>query len=136
VNNVFFVRSMANRLSATHPSIVINVVSPGFCESELRRDISQEQLSSLQFAAFDEHRYTAEEGSREILYAALAEVGNEDALKGKFISHSKVSDVSDFMNGGIGIKMQDAIWVCAVPYIWMALPAEGLHYFRMICCAF
>jgi NAD(P)-dependent dehydrogenase (short-subunit alcohol dehydrogenase family) len=109
VFNVFFVRALAQRLHPGGPTVIINTVAPGYCESELRRNLTEEDLAQL--APFEQHKWTAEEGTRSILFATLST--GSVRLQGKFINQStQVEGGSDFMDGEVGLMTQDALWVC------------------------
>jgi hypothetical protein len=54
--------------------------------------------------------HTAEEGSRQLVWAAVG--GNEDELRGAYISASQVQEASDVVLGEEGRNLQNKIWVC------------------------
>ncbi|KAJ7584382.1 hypothetical protein C8J56DRAFT_151105 [Mycena floridula] len=107
--NIFFARALSAHLP---PSLLVVSLSPGFCFSELRRNVTAEQL--VEFEAMDrEFGLTAEEGSRHIVYGVTAGHGNaeeEVKLKGKYLSCSQVTDESDFSLSDAGYQMQSRIW--------------------------
>ncbi|KNZ79975.1 hypothetical protein J132_08330 [Termitomyces sp. J132] len=52
----------------------------------------------------------AEQGSRQLLYAALAGAGSEDdKFRGAYISATQISEVSDFVLESH--ELQDKLWV-------------------------
>ncbi|TFK22499.1 NAD(P)-binding protein [Coprinopsis marcescibilis] len=53
---------------------------------------------------------TAEEGSRQILWAALAHEEDPSLLRGSFVTHMKVTEPSDYVISEAGSKMQERIW--------------------------
>lgn len=55
--------------------------------------------------------WTFEQGSRQLIYAAIGERDNEDRMKGAFVSKAAVVEPSDFVISGEGKKMQDNVWV-------------------------
>ncbi|PFH48618.1 hypothetical protein AMATHDRAFT_65010 [Amanita thiersii Skay4041] len=103
--NVFFIRALNAHLK--NRSIIVNTVNPGYCYSELRRgfagftaifDWVLERLIAL----------TTEEGSRQLVWAALGESDQE--LGGAYISKSTVVEPSDFVIGEKGKKVQEQLW--------------------------
>lgn len=57
---------------------------------------------------------TTEEGSRQIIYGALAGAGSkeeEERLKGAYIASSQIREVSDFVLSEVGVKAQEKLWV-------------------------
>jgi retinol dehydrogenase-12 len=56
--------------------------------------------------------HTSEEGSRQLVWGAVGETGNENKLRGAYISSSQVQEASDIVLGVEGRKLQDKIWVC------------------------
>lgn len=69
VLNVFIAREIA-ALPVAKDTIVVNVINPGLCVSELRRDINGSFLGW----ALDSLARTGEEGARNIAWAATEEV--------------------------------------------------------------
>jgi hypothetical protein len=57
--------------------------------------------------------HTSEEGSRQLVWGAVGEMGNETRLRGTYISSSQVQEASDDLLGAEGRRLQDKIWVCA-----------------------
>ncbi|KAK0223066.1 hypothetical protein IW262DRAFT_1458078 [Armillaria fumosa] len=81
VLNMFFVRSLATRLPTSSP--VISAIHPAVCISDLRREFTGIRKCTepvLQKLIM----YTAEEGSRQLVYGALGQDKNllHDTLKG------------------------------------------------------
>ncbi|KAJ7089881.1 hypothetical protein B0H15DRAFT_939144 [Mycena belliarum] len=106
--NVFFVRALNARLAPTTP-IVVDAVDPGYCYSELRRDYSGLQavvdcLTEKLLA------FPTERGSRQLVYGAVAHQDRPEVLRGEYVAHSAVSEVSDFVLSPEGAKAQDYIW--------------------------
>ncbi|KAK0457807.1 uncharacterized protein EV420DRAFT_479290 [Desarmillaria tabescens] len=103
--NVFFARSLQSRLP---DSIIVNSINPGFCASELRRSITDTWYMALaDWAMVKLIGYTAEEGSRQLVWAAVAEDQN---LRGGYVSFSKVVEPSDYAMSETGLKAQEKIW--------------------------
>lgn len=59
----------------------------------------------------DEFAYTSEEGSRQIVYAAIG--GTDEEVRGAFTSYSQVLGVSDWILSEDGKKAEDKTWVCS-----------------------
>jgi len=105
--NVLFVRALSSRLPASAPTVVTNAVTPGFCYSELRRKMTGfvaivVHLMELMLA------FTTEEGSRQLVYGALAE---DKDINGGFVLGAKVVESSDFVISKEGKKVQDKVWM-------------------------
>ena len=54
---------------------------------------------------------TSEEGSRQLVFAAVGKAGEEDSLRGQYIDISEVREVSDFVLEELGVKVQNLLWV-------------------------
>ncbi|KAJ7483216.1 hypothetical protein FB451DRAFT_1084385 [Mycena latifolia] len=106
--NVFFVRALNARLPPAMP-LIVNAVSPGYCYSELRRNLSGVAAAADAvmewFLAF-----TPERGSRQLVWGALAHQDHPEKLRGAYISASKVVEVADFVLSAQGAKAEDHIW--------------------------
>ena len=113
VLNVLFTRALAEHLPATSP-IVPTAVCPGFCVSELRRSMT---LADRIYYWFMEKAMarTAEQGSRQLLYAALGPDGKEGDhikyMKGAYIRSTTVTEPSDFVISKEGKHIQHKMWV-------------------------
>ncbi|KAJ7089873.1 hypothetical protein B0H15DRAFT_839583 [Mycena belliarum] len=106
--NVFFVRALNARLPPATP-LVVNTVNPGYCYSELRRTFSGIRLmldNLMQWCL----AFTTEQGSRQLVWAAVAHQDDPDKLRGQYITASKVEEVSDFVLSPLGAKAQDRLW--------------------------
>ncbi|KAJ7756205.1 hypothetical protein B0H16DRAFT_694862 [Mycena metata] len=106
--NIYFMRGLNEYLGPTAP-IIVNAVNPGMCVSELRRDLP----AVIAFISRIVERimaFTAEEGSRQLVFGALGEAKNPDALRGAYINQSRVEEPSDFVIGSAGHKAQSQIW--------------------------
>lgn len=103
--NIFFVRALQKRL----PSIIVTAVCPGFCISDLRRHVTGEQAAYYKKLE-DELAYTAEEGSRHIIYGAVGGADQEDKLKGAFITTGTIK-VPDYVVSEDGQKAEEKLWV-------------------------
>ena len=114
VLNVLFVRALAERLPRGIP-IIPTAVTPGYCYSELRRNMKS--LSArLTFAIWDLFlAHTQEQGAYESIWAALGPDGKSGILghymSGAYVSTSCVKEPSDFVISKEGKEVQDRIWV-------------------------
>jgi len=107
VFNIFFTRELQKLLSTR---ITVNSIDPGLCVSELRRNITGERAVALQ-AVVDSIAYTSEEGGRSLVYGLVAEQGNEEAVRGKYLSLMKSTETSPFTNSKDGMHVQTKLWV-------------------------
>ncbi|KAG7444404.1 NAD(P)-binding protein [Guyanagaster necrorhizus] len=106
--NVFFTRSLQSRLPE---SIIVNAINPGFCESELRRSLTTTwYMAFADWAMVKLIGYTTEEGSRQLVWAAVGGGEEENSLRGGYVSFSKIVEVSDFAISERGLKAQEKIW--------------------------
>ncbi|KAK7014140.1 hypothetical protein VNI00_019378 [Paramarasmius palmivorus] len=102
--NVYFARSLQNHIG---PSIIVTSVNPGFSITSLRRDAGV-ILGALSWLVERVMAFSAEVGSRQIVYGAVADKGNE--LKGAYISGSEVVEPSDDVVSEEGVKMGERFW--------------------------
>jgi hypothetical protein len=109
VLNIFFVRELRNRLPINSPVIVISV-NPGYCKSQLRRNLP---LPVRMFAKGMEAvlARTTEEGSRQLLWAAIGGTGREFVLRGGYVNKANLQEVSDYVLSDEGAVVQTRIWV-------------------------
>ncbi|KAJ7089895.1 hypothetical protein B0H15DRAFT_839693 [Mycena belliarum] len=106
--NVFFFRALNERLAPTTP-IVVDAVCPGYCYSELRRELSGVS-AAVDWLTEKCLAFSTERGSRQLVYAALAHQDRPETLRGEYISISAVREVGDFVLSPEGAKAQDHIW--------------------------
>ncbi|KAG8215354.1 hypothetical protein J3R82DRAFT_8951 [Butyriboletus roseoflavus] len=107
--NVFFVRALQDRLQSITP-LTVNSVNPGFCHSNLTRNIRGVFLIVQMFIMKTLLAWTSEQGSRQLVYAAIGGREDEDHMKGAFVSKAEVVEPSDFVLSEEGKKMQDNVW--------------------------
>jgi len=107
VFNIFFARELQRLLSNR---ITVNFIDPGLCVSDLRRNITGERAVTMQ-AAVDAIAYTSEEGGRSLVYGLVAEQGNEEGVRGKYLSLMKSAETSPFTNSKEGLHVQTKLWV-------------------------
>lgn len=116
---VMFVRALAQYSSS---KVIVNGPNPGFCVSELRRDLKG-VISLINVAVEKMVAFTTEQGSRQLVWAAIGGskeispsepegVYTSDQLHGQYIAASKVQEVADYVLSDEGIAIQNRIWVC------------------------
>ncbi|KAF7357962.1 NAD(P)-binding protein [Mycena venus] len=102
--NIFFVRALNARLGASTP-LIVTAVNPGFCVSELRRDLPA-PISWIMALMERIMAFTTEEGSRQLVFGAVG----PGALRGEYINQSRVEEPSDFIISSDGRKAEDQLW--------------------------
>ncbi|PFH49405.1 hypothetical protein AMATHDRAFT_147710 [Amanita thiersii Skay4041] len=104
--NILFIRALNAHLK--NQSITVNTVNPGYCHSDLQRNYTG--LSGI-FADLSQRIFaiSTEEGSRQLVWAALGECDQE--LGGAYISRSEVTEPSDFVISEEGKEVQEKLWV-------------------------
>ena len=109
VLNVFFVRELTKRLPANSP-VIVTAVNPGYCKSQLRRHLSffVSVLDSIMEAFLAR---TSEEGSRQLVWAAIGGAGREFELRGSYVNKSNFQEVSDYALSDEGAAVQTRLWV-------------------------
>ncbi|KAG6812770.1 hypothetical protein H0H92_000540 [Tricholoma furcatifolium] len=105
---ILFCQAMNERLGPK-PSVIVNTVNPGFCMSEIRRDVTGMRWFATWLTEKTLAR-TTEQGSRQLVYAAVGGADIEDKLCGAYISCSRVSEASDFAVGSEGRAVQNKLW--------------------------
>lgn len=106
--NVFFVRELTKRLPANSP-VIVTAVNPGYCLSELRRQLPFvirifDRIMEALLAR------TTEEGSRQLVWAAIGGVGREFELRGGYVSKADLHEVSDYALSDEGAVVQTRLW--------------------------
>lgn len=112
--NVMFTRSLSSHLSPTASSqLIVNSVNPGLCYSELAREVPF-PFTLLMWMFSKAFAHTAEEGSRQYVYAALVDEKEEKEVRGGFIWGFEVAEVSDYLLNDEGEAAQARLWVSPV----------------------
>ncbi|KAJ7256695.1 hypothetical protein C8J57DRAFT_1517334 [Mycena rebaudengoi] len=96
--NIFFVRALNARLGTSTP-LIVTAVNPGFCASDLLRDL----LSSISWIMALYQRlmtFTTEEGSWQLVFGAVW----PGELHGEYINRSRMEELSDFVVGPGGTE--------------------------------
>ena len=110
--NLFFARELSFRLPEDSP-LIINAVNPGLCVSGLRRNLSLSRQVVLWF--FDIFvSWSAERGSRQLIFAALGNQDKPDEMNGAYVSSSRIVEPSDYVLSDEGVKVQKQLWVCSL----------------------
>ncbi|KAF9485523.1 retinol dehydrogenase 12 [Pholiota conissans] len=106
--NILFVRALNERLQ--HKSIIVNSPNPGYCHSNIRRNFTGVFLSAIISLMDALLARTSEEGSRQLVWAAIGHEDKKDELHGAYISLSQVTEPSDFVISEEGRIAQDKLW--------------------------
>ncbi|TFY70512.1 hypothetical protein EVG20_g2488 [Dentipellis fragilis] len=106
--DVMVVRELAARLPSDSP-LIVDCVNPGFCSSELGRNSSLIFRAVSYLLQFGITR-TPEQGSRQLVWAALGRSEKEDELRGAYVSDHDVEEPSDFLLSEQGAKDQKRIF--------------------------
>ncbi|KAL0571617.1 hypothetical protein V5O48_010351 [Marasmius crinis-equi] len=104
--DVMFARTLQSHLSN---SITICALNPGFCTTELNRTITGPAAEHV-VALRKKLGLTAEEGSRQLLFAGIGQRESESKLRGAYVSFSRVSECSDFILSEDGRKLEGSMW--------------------------
>ena len=103
---ILYGRALASAISSSSssshkPLVVINLLNPGFCASDLFREPSAAFRLQLKVMG-----RSVEEGSRALVDA----VGRGTDSHGEYLSDCKVARVSDFVLSKKGAKTQERVW--------------------------
>jgi retinol dehydrogenase-12 len=115
VLNVLFTRALAASLPPTS-QIIVNVVSPGYCISSIRRNLRFPVTVVVGIMDYIFARPT-EEGARQLVWAALAgETDGGDSqlrekVRGTYVSDFCVAEESDWVFTNAGQDAERRIWV-------------------------
>jgi len=115
VLNIFFVRELTKRLPANSP-VIVTAVNPGYCKSQLTRYLSPGMLGKVVEVLLAR---TAEEGSRQLVWAAVGGAGREFELRGGYVNKASLQEVSDYALSDEGAVVQTRLWVCGFSRIWI-----------------
>ncbi|KIP04214.1 hypothetical protein PHLGIDRAFT_120903 [Phlebiopsis gigantea 11061_1 CR5-6] len=110
--NVLFTRAFAEHLKPSN-SIIASTVNPGYCRTELRRNLSIGMLFIMRIMDFA-MGWTAEQGSRQLIWSALGPDGKDGEhvrhLHGAYVSTLEVRDPSDWVLSTEGYEAQERLW--------------------------
>lgn len=117
VLNVLFVRALAEHLPLSTP-FSPSAVNPGFCLSDLRRDATFGVRMQMKIMDIVLGR-TAEQGSRNLLWAALGPDGEEGPhiqyMRGAYVSCAGLLEPGDNVMSKAGYELQQKLWVRELP---------------------
>ena len=106
--NVFFARELSERLR--DKPLIVNTVDPGFCHSELARNMTGIGAWTMWLRKLLLAR-TTEQGSRQLVWACISGKDNVDQLRGAYISSMAIREPSDTVVSEEGKRAQDKLWV-------------------------
>ena len=106
--NVFFARELSDRLR--DKPLIVNAVNPGFCHSELARNITGLRAWIMWIRKLLLAR-TTEQGSRQLVWACIGGKDNIDQLRGAYISSMHIQEPSDSVVSEEGKRAQTKLWV-------------------------
>ncbi|KAI0093262.1 hypothetical protein BDY19DRAFT_418080 [Irpex rosettiformis] len=111
--NILFTRALSRHLSSSTP-VATSVVNPGFCVSDLGRNSSFAERILGTVMGFIMGR-TPEQGSRQLVWAALGPDGKEGPhvkqnMNGAYVSIAEVREPSDFAISKEGWEAQEKLW--------------------------
>lgn len=92
--------------------VIVNCVNPGYCYSGLRKSWTGAR-AWVDWIMEKALARTSEEGSRQVVWAAVGGVNAPDKLRGAYISLVQISEPSDYVLSEEGGKAQDKLWVSA-----------------------
>ncbi|KAL4250016.1 hypothetical protein ABKN59_005941 [Abortiporus biennis] len=109
--SLLFERAFNQHLPSNAP-LIIDAPCPGLCISDLRRHIDETPYAeALKLAR------TAEEGSRQLIYAALAPTTQDeskgihlDDFRGAFLSQTSIAEPSEWVLTEEAKKVQEGLW--------------------------
>ncbi|KAF8958275.1 short-chain dehydrogenase [Flammula alnicola] len=105
--NIFFARALNDRLQGQ--SLIVNAVNPGYCYSSLTSSLKGPRAVADWIMKKVLAR-TSEEGSRQLIWAAVGGEDTKDQLRGAYISVGRVSEASDYVISEVGKSAQEKLW--------------------------
>ncbi|KAF8589340.1 short-chain dehydrogenase [Ramaria rubella] len=111
--NVFFTRSLASRLpkpSSETPSLTVTSVNPGWCKTQLQRDIKWTVAGFFMRLVEPLMGRSIEMGSRTLVWAALAGKDAGGEVHGRYTTSCRVDEESDYVISPDGEKMEERLW--------------------------
>lgn len=96
-------REIATQHPVKQLRVTLNFVNPGFCRSELLREMSGNPAVKLMVAVLAR---TTEVGSRTLVHAGYA--GPE--THGKYMSDCRITDCAKLVEGKGGAEVQRKVW--------------------------
>jgi retinol dehydrogenase 12 len=111
VLEIWFAKAFASRLGITSASPIITTVNPGFCVSELRRDVKNIALRVLIAIVVALLARKTEVGSRTLVHGAVGGKGIEDQMRGAYLSVCQVMEPAENVIGEEGERARETYWV-------------------------
>ncbi|KAH6903865.1 short-chain dehydrogenase [Coprinopsis sp. MPI-PUGE-AT-0042] len=106
--NVFMTRPLAKILEKT--PVVANLVCPGYCHSELRRELEMQWSKRMMFSIMDKvMARTSDEGARQYVWAALAD-NTDGRMRGAYCDSMRILETSDYSLSKEGLAAEEKIW--------------------------
>ena len=96
--------------------MIVTAVNPGYCKSELSRNFPF-PLRTIDAISQTILARTTEEGSRQLVWAAVGGAGREFELRGGYVSMANLQEVSDYALSDEGTVVQTRVWVCEFSHI-------------------
>ncbi|KAJ7185253.1 hypothetical protein C8R46DRAFT_375373 [Mycena filopes] len=123
--SLFFARALNAHIPRPTP-LIVTAVEPGFCRTELTRNITGLRGAIIALLELVLAR-PAEEGSRRLVWSALGPATQEDPnrLRGEFITGCAVQEVSDYALSVDGLKAQSRFWDEMVQILTRVDPKVG-----------
>ncbi|KAH7913275.1 short-chain dehydrogenase [Hygrophoropsis aurantiaca] len=105
---IMFMRELAARLPFPTP-VSVSAINPGFCHSNLAKEIEASPLIGYPFRAFKGiFARSTEMGSRTLVHPAVAP--NERTRHGRYLSSYEVTEESDYVLSDEGIEISKRLW--------------------------
>ncbi|KAF6753523.1 short-chain dehydrogenase [Ephemerocybe angulata] len=104
---IFFTQSLAELLKDT--PVIVNTVNPGYCYSELSRTYTGIKVV-VEWVIKKILGRSTENGSRQLVYAAVGGAEDPDRLRGAYLNLYAVNEPSDHMLGEEGKSRRDKLW--------------------------
>ncbi|KAF4627158.1 hypothetical protein G7Y89_g10999 [Cudoniella acicularis] len=100
---IFVIKQMAAMSPLSSSNVIVNIVAPGFCKSELTRENNSLGLRIFKRLAARE----TEVGSRTLIYGASAPVESH----GQYVPDCKITPTAGLTKGEAGAELQNRIWM-------------------------
>ncbi|KAI0344677.1 NAD(P)-binding protein [Trametopsis cervina] len=130
--NVLFTRAFSQHLTNTYASSVVpTCANPGLCNTGLTSNIPipfiQRTRMNVMQAIMGR---TAEQGARQLVWAALGPDGRDGphvryAMSGQYVSLAKVEEPSDFTISREGYEAQEKVWKETIQVLEGVVPEVG-----------
>ncbi|KAJ8487120.1 hypothetical protein ONZ45_g14442 [Pleurotus djamor] len=111
--NISFTQALSEHLPPSQRTPVVDCANPGFCRSELARGPMPLKFRIMRYIL----GRTPEQGSRQVVWAAVASPSNtreakngEDAMRGQYISFSRIEEPGDVVISEKGHQFKQLIW--------------------------